>query len=78
MKIVLTKKNQSTDKDPLLVTLVTEENKPKQVLKFEIGKAIELDDETAMAVLGDRRYKGIFKVEGLTKGYQTKTAHAEA
>jgi hypothetical protein len=78
MKIVLTKKAQSTDKDPLLVTVANVENAPKQVLKFEINKPIEIDDETAMTIMGDKRYKGLFKVEGMTNGYKTKTAHAEA
>lgn len=56
MQITLTKKNDATDKSPLVIQFV--EDDKKHTLSVAIGETVELPDHTAYDVLG--RYKGLF------------------
>lgn len=63
MKIKLNRKSDTTDKDPLIVMM-------KEPVKFceavKIGETLEVDEELGYAILGDRRYKGLFSMDKST------------
>ena len=80
MKIVLTRKRDTNEKDPLIVMIAPPEEYPgpKIVLSFEIGQTVDLNklvkerkikmtgEDLGHAIMGDKRYKGLFKVSGAT------------
>lgn len=78
MKIVLVKKYDPSDFQPLLVQYVTTNLKGQEVKVTEsvaIGQSLDLDDDTAYAVMG--KYKGLFKPEGY-EGKMSETAKGHA
>lgn len=77
MKIQLTRKRDTSERDPLVVMVAPPEDYPgpKIVHKFEIGKTVDLDalvkekklkgltgEELGHVIMGDKRYKGLFKI----------------
>lgn len=61
MKIKLVKKTFQEDKQPLIILMKEPEMFCKEV---KVGQSIEVDDEMAYAIMGDKRYKGMFEQEG--------------
>lgn len=78
MKIVCTRKRELHEKDPLIVMIPPPEDfpGPKIVIAFPIGQEVDLKalvkerglkytpEELAHTIMGDKRYKGLFKVAG--------------
>jgi len=76
MKIKLTKKKELHEKDTQIVVVRPPEDfpGPKSVIGFQIGEVVDLDDlvkekgikmtgdELGHAIMGDKRYKGLFKI----------------
>lgn len=61
MRITLNKKNDSNDKDPLLVQFMSGPNRDKKVtMKVAIGQSLDLEDDEAYEVLG--KYRGLFSM----------------
>jgi hypothetical protein len=68
MKIFLKKKHDASDKDPLVVMM----KEPVYFMqKVSIGGSLEVDEELGYAIMGDRRYKGLFTTDKV--GTKAKT-----
>lgn len=90
MKIVCTRKRELSEKDPLIVMVNPPEDYPgsKIVIEFPLGTEIDLKklvkeraikytaEELGHVILGDKRYKGLFKIVGA--GATTTETETEA
>jgi hypothetical protein len=85
MKIVCTSNRDKSDKSPLVVMVAPPEEHPgpKIVLAFPIGETVDLKsvikekgikysaDELGHVIMGDKRFKGLFKVVGAAASADT-------
>jgi hypothetical protein len=67
MKLTLTKKHDQSDKNPLVILM---KEPTFFCAEVSIKGSIEVDDEMGYAILGDRRYSGLF----VQDGYEAKSA----
>lgn len=76
MKITLVKKNNASDKDPLIVQWISgaEATAVKKTMTVAIGETLEVDDDLAIELM--QKYRGMFQMEGQAKLSAKATQYA--
>lgn len=70
MKLTLTKQRDPSNREALIVLI----KKPVYMCRsIAIGETIEVDDEMGFTILGDERYRGLFKSDSKETVTTTKT-----
>jgi len=68
VKIVLNRKTEASDTDPLLVQYLEGEEgrQTKKTIKVAIGDVLDLDDDLAIEIMN--KHRGLFTIAGQSEG----------